>query len=98
MEKLVWCCELFFFFLHHSNLTELHVKSMEFNVLDSLNLKLVRPVSWNIDILQLMFFEIDFVVFIVFLCLSLIAPLPSPSCPAPAPSPCFVCVCVCVLF
>ncbi|KAK3755607.1 hypothetical protein QZH41_017603, partial [Actinostola sp. cb2023] len=28
-----------------SNLTELHVKSMEFNVLDSLNTKLIRPIG-----------------------------------------------------
>ena len=29
----------------HSNLTDRHIKSMEFNVLDSLNTKLIRPVS-----------------------------------------------------
>ena len=29
----------------HSNLTDRHIKSLEFNVLDSLNTKLVRPVS-----------------------------------------------------
>lgn len=31
--------------LSHSNLTDRHIKSLEFNVLDSLNTKLVRPVS-----------------------------------------------------
>ena len=31
--------------LSHSNLTDCHIKSLEFNVLDSLNTKLVRPVS-----------------------------------------------------
>ena len=29
----------------YSNLTDRHIKSMEFNVLDSLNTKLIRPVS-----------------------------------------------------
>ena len=31
--------------LSHSNLTDRHIKSLEFNVLDSLNTKLIRPVS-----------------------------------------------------
>lgn len=35
----------FFFNSSHSNLTDRHIKSLEFNVLDSLNTKLVRPVS-----------------------------------------------------
>ena len=38
---------LFFFRIHvHSNLSDRHIKSMEFNVLDSLNTKLIRPVSY----------------------------------------------------
>lgn len=36
-----------FFRIHvHSNLSDRHIKSMEFNVLDSLNTKLIRPVSY----------------------------------------------------
>jgi len=36
----VYICSLF-----HSNLTDRLIKSMEFNVLDSLNTQLIRPVS-----------------------------------------------------
>lgn len=37
----------------HSNLTDRHIKSMEFNVLDSLNTKLIRPVSRILLVLKL---------------------------------------------
>ena len=37
---------VFFRIYVHSNLSDRHIKSMEFNVLDSLNTKLIRPVSY----------------------------------------------------
>ena len=37
----------------YSNLTDRHIKSMEFNVLDSLNTKLIRPVSRILLVLKL---------------------------------------------